>query len=92
MKFKTLHFVKVESVLNSYEEASLGFITARIWDRRDGTGAVRALTVVLDTDADQLDGTTVLVSDFETIEDAQEHARGVAQEMLEKYIKNNFFV
>ena len=91
MKFKQLHFAKAQNcVLNSYEEANAGFITARIWERKDKEGNLKAFQVVLDSDADQLDGATVVVSEFESIEDAQEHARSVAQEMFENYIKNNF--
>ena len=91
MKFKQLHFVKAQNcVLNNYEEANAGFITARIWERKDKEGNLKALAVVLDSDADQLDGATVVVSKFESIEAAQEYARNVAQEMFEKYLMDNF--
>lgn len=91
MRFKQLHFTKVQNILDNYEEANAGFITARIWERKDKESNLNAFTVVLDSGANhQLDEATVIISEFETIEDAQEHARSVAQEMFENYIKNNF--
>lgn len=98
MDIKTLHFQEVEGVLNGYEEASAGCLTARIWKRKDSKGNLGAFVVTLDSDADQLDGATVYLSSFEDIEEdrrieeAHEHAKCVAQEMFEKYIKTNFFV
>ncbi len=92
MKFKQLHFTKIQNILNNYEEANAGCITARIWGRKDKESNLKVFQVVLDSDADQLDGATVVVSEFESIEDAQEHARSVAQEMFEKYLMDNFIV
>lgn len=96
MEIKMLHFQEAEGVLNGYEEASAGCLTARIWKRKDSKGNLGAFVVTLDSDADQLDGATVYLSSFEDveeerrIEEAHEHAKCVAQEMFENYVKTNF--
>ena len=56
----------------------------------------RKLYLTLDSDANQLDGDTVYVNQFENvgeeerIEEAHRHARHVAQEIFENYVSANF--
>ena len=96
MGFKTLHFHKVINILDGYEEAHAGCLTARLWMKHNNRGELNAFVVTLDSDADQLDGATVYLSDFEDLEEdrrigeACEHAKCVAQELFEKYIRENF--
>lgn len=90
MKFKQLHFHENANILHRYEVACAGCLTVHIWQKCDNRRYLHAFEVTLENGADQLDSADVLISEFENIEDAQEHARCVAQEMFEKYVRKSF--
>lgn len=90
MEFKQLHFQRTPDILEHHEEAHIGCLTVHIWKRGGRVDSPEALRVTLSAGISQLDETNVIISEFESLEDAQEHAECVAQQMVEKYIQETF--
>lgn len=99
MKIKRLQFRNVPHVLKDYEEADAGCLVARIWREPDRCEAPGIFKITLETGRGQVDSRSISISDTfmqyareEILEQLHSRMHKMAQEMFEKYIKENFLL
>ncbi len=99
MKIKQLQFRSVPHVLKDYEEANVRCLVARIWREPDRCEAPGIFKITLETGREQVDSRSISVSDTfiqyarkEILEQLHDRMHKMAQEMFEKYIKENFLL